>query len=80
MKEKKRIEKILKRINVSLERAVEAKKTVDKSDIEDDAKEMLYEITGKALSYSLDVCFGSDEDFDAVHTYSSWIETELENL
>jgi len=80
MEEKKQIEKVLKRINVSLERAVEAKKTVDDSDVDDDAKGMLYTVTEKALSYSLDVCFGSDEEFDAVHTYNSWIEMELENL
>ena len=80
MEEKKRIEKVLKRIHVALDRATTAKKTVDDSDVDDDAKGMLYTVTEKALSYSLDVCFGSDEDFDAVHTYNSWIEMELENL
>ena len=80
MKEKKKLEKILKRVQSSVDRAIKAKEAVDESDVDDDNKEFLYTITEKALSYSLDVCFGTDDDFDAVHTYNSWIESELNNL
>ena len=80
MKEKKKLEKILKRVQSSVDRAIKAKEAVDESDVDDDNKEFLYTITEKALSYSLDVCFGTDDDFDAVHTYNSWIESELNKL
>ena len=80
MKEKKKLEKILKRVQSSVDRAIKAKEAVDESDVDDDNKEFLYTITEKALSYSLDVCFGTDDDFDAVHTYNSWIESELNNI
>ena len=80
MKEKKKLEKILNRVQSSVDRAIKAKEAVDESDVDDDNKEFLYTITEKALSYSLDVCFGTDDDFDAVHTYNSWIESELNNL
>tara|TARA_Y100001973_G_scaffold69034_1_gene100736 strand:+ start:73 stop:318 length:246 start_codon:yes stop_codon:yes gene_type:complete len=80
MKEKKKLETILKRVQSSVDRAIKAKEAVDESDVDDDNKEFLYTITEKALSYSLDVCFGTDDDFDAVHTYNSWIESELNNL
>ena len=80
MKEQKRINKIIKRINISLDRATAAKEIVDKSEVDDETKEMLYTITEKALSYSLDVCFGTDEDFETIHQYNSWMEMELENL
>ena len=80
MKEKNKLEKILNRVQSSVDRAIKAKEAVDESDVDDDNKEFLYTITEKALSYSLDVCFGTDDDFDAVHTYNSWIESELNNL
>tara|TARA_B100000131_G_scaffold234654_1_gene226601 strand:+ start:86 stop:331 length:246 start_codon:yes stop_codon:yes gene_type:complete len=80
MKEKKKLEKILNRVQSSVDRAIKAKEAVDESDVDDDNKEFLYTITEKALSYSLDVCFGTDDDFDAVHTYNSWIESELNNI
>ena len=80
MKEKKKLETILKRVQSSVDRAIKAKEAVDESDVDDDNKEFLYTITEKALSYSLDVCFGTDDDFDAVHTYNSWIESELNNI
>ena len=80
MKEKKKLEKILNRVQSSVDRAIKAKEAVDESEVDDDNKEFLYTITEKALSYSLDVCFGTDEDFETIHQYNSWMEMELENL
>ena len=80
MEEKKRVEKIITRVTLSLEKAKSAKQGADEAEIDDELRDFLYKIIGKALSYSLDVCFGSDEDFASVYEYNEWIDMELGDL